>query len=123
MRGEIEGSIVARMYLHMCQTPTRQLSRPDKSGNSRFEYTKILNDAHAGTLSGLAPASHMRRISMRQLSRVCSSICVNFSSRRVGAHMCQIYFPFAPYALNFQKTDGMRYNFLKKLTNSFNYII
>ena len=33
----------------------RQLSRPDKSGNSRFEYTKILNTAHAGPLSGLAP--------------------------------------------------------------------
>ncbi|HRU44220.1 MAG TPA: hypothetical protein P5322_06800, partial [Spirochaetota bacterium] len=29
-------------------------SRPDKSGNSRFEYTKILNTAHAGTLAGLA---------------------------------------------------------------------
>ncbi|HQB60859.1 MAG TPA: hypothetical protein PK899_04275, partial [Spirochaetota bacterium] len=28
--------------------------RPDKSGNSRFEYTKILNTAHAGTLAGLA---------------------------------------------------------------------
>ncbi|HQJ06354.1 MAG TPA: hypothetical protein PLI57_08245, partial [Spirochaetota bacterium] len=30
-------------------------SRPDKSGNSRFEYTKMLNIAHAATLSGLAP--------------------------------------------------------------------
>ncbi|HQB62449.1 MAG TPA: hypothetical protein PK899_12420, partial [Spirochaetota bacterium] len=29
-----------------------QLSRPDKSGNSRFEYTKMLNNVHVGTLSG-----------------------------------------------------------------------
>ncbi|HQJ07018.1 MAG TPA: hypothetical protein PLI57_11650, partial [Spirochaetota bacterium] len=37
----------------------RQLSRPDKSGNSRFEYTKILNGVHAGTLSGACAGAHM----------------------------------------------------------------
>ncbi|HQJ06018.1 MAG TPA: hypothetical protein PLI57_06540, partial [Spirochaetota bacterium] len=102
-----------------------QLSRPDKSGNSRFEYTKMLNDAHAGTLSGACAGAHMCQFIRRGRKRdAYSSICVNF--RRVAAaamspicvkffltHMGLFYLSgrgaSGRICVEFQKSDGFSF--------------
>ncbi len=68
---------------HMRRIFMRQLSRPDKSGNSRFEYTKILNTTHAGTLSGLTSLRTKCFICVqfsrpKKLTEYLNAICVNF---------------------------------------------
>ena len=56
----------------------------DKSGNSRFEYTKMLNTAHAGTLAGLAALR-------TKCSHMCHFIRQGATRRRMQLHMCQIF--------------------------------
>ncbi len=78
----------------------RQLSRSDKSGNSRFEYTKILNTAHAGTLSGFTPL------------RTKCFICVQFSRPKKLTEYLNVIcvnFIFDTYAPNFHATIVARY--------------
>ncbi|HNZ27497.1 MAG TPA: hypothetical protein PKK13_09730 [Spirochaetota bacterium] len=78
----------------------RQLSRPDKSGNSRFEYTKILNML----ISGLAPLRTKHPIYVKFLSGSATSIAPyvsNYSSGGIAAHV-------ASYASNFHREAAWR---------------